>query len=307
LHLFARPSFKTDKSGSSTLVQLSNSLLATAWPAIEEEVNRRFDRWKATHLDSVYPVEQVIPALAASGSSNLLTMPSPTKPTVLRRLPGGFELPATISGIGLSTGQDLLGIGRPNPYERHEGGILSRALGSAVHKLLEELAAFRATQDWKSALTSLEDLRPCISAQIRGTGLLASEASSIVTQAFDAVYKSANDPTGQWVLSPHPQAASETSWAGVVAGTLRLVRVDRIFRGGPEPLLDEDDTWWIIDFKTAHTGDVDPAAALPFFRTTFAPQLETYASVLRNLHGNDTKLRAGLYYPRMALLDWWEP
>jgi hypothetical protein len=38
----------------------------------------------------------------------------------------------------------------------------------------------------------------------------------------------------------------------------------------------------------------------------FAPQLATYADVLRKLHGADAPIRAGLYYPRMLLFDWWE-
>jgi hypothetical protein len=45
---------------------------------------------------------------------------------------------------------------------------------------------------------------------------------------------------------------------------------------------------------------------LPKLRPLFAPQLEAYAEVLRNLHGKDSHLCAGLYYPRMLLLDWWE-
>jgi hypothetical protein len=37
----------------------------------------------------------------------------------------------------------------------------------------------------------------------------------------------------------------------------------------------------------------------------FAPQLEMYASLLRNLHPG-TPLRAGLYYPRIPAFDWWQ-
>ena len=47
-------------------------------------------------------------------------------------------------------------------------------------------------------------------------------------------------------------------------------------------------------------------AALPELRRIFAPQVEAYAKVLRNLQGADAKLRGGLYYPRMPRLDWWE-
>jgi hypothetical protein len=28
--------------------------------------------------------------------------------------------------------------------------------------------------------------------------------------------------------------------------------------------------------------------------------------VLRNLHGTEAVIFAGLYYPRMGLLDWWD-
>jgi len=118
--------------------------------------------------------------------------------------------------------------------------------------------------------------------------------------------KASHDPVGSWILSPHAGAASEASWAGVVAGDLRSVRVDRVFQAGPTPGSDEGDCWWIIDFKTTHAGNLDPAQALPSLREFFAPQLEAYAGILRNLHGGDAHLFAGLYYPRMALLDWWE-
>jgi ATP-dependent helicase/nuclease subunit A len=34
--------------------------------------------------------------------------------------------------------------------------------------------------------------------------------------------------------------------------------------------------------------------------------LQTYAEVLRKLHGERAQIHAGLYYPRMLLFDWWE-
>jgi len=48
------------------------------------------------------------------------------------------------------------------------------------------------------------------------------------------------------------------------------------------------------------------AAALAKLRPLFASQLELYARVLRNLHGQGAAVRAGLYYPRMLAFDWWE-
>ena len=107
----------------------------------------------------------------------------------------------------------------------------------------------------------------------------------------------------QWILAPHAEAANEVRWTGVVDGSLRTVQVDRVFRAGPAPKspIADKDTWWIIDYKTAHEDGLDPAAALPELRRIFAPQIEAYAKVLRNLHGADATVRGGLYYPRMSL------
>jgi len=55
--------------------------------------------------------------------------------------------------------------------------------------------------------------------------------------------------------------------------------------------------------KTAHEDGLDPKTVLPKLRGEFAPQIEAYAKMLRNLHGADLAVRGGLYYPRMALLD----
>jgi hypothetical protein len=72
------------------------------------------------------------------------------------------------------------------------------------------------------------------------------------------------------------------------------------------PQSEGQQAWWIVDYKTAHSDNVDPAEALPKLRPLFAPQLERYAEVLRNLHGEVAPIRAGLYYPRMLQFDWWE-
>jgi len=44
LHLFARPPCQQDKTGSWTLAEPKDSLLATAWPALQSEIQQRFDQ-----------------------------------------------------------------------------------------------------------------------------------------------------------------------------------------------------------------------------------------------------------------------
>ncbi len=305
LHLFARPAYKND-AGALSLVEPKNSLLATAWPALESEVRARFDQWKSTLAIPESSEEQTVESLAASGESNLLIMPSPAQPTQLRRLPADFQ-PTPVCGFQSDpTGQPLIGLGDAQLYQRHQGGLISRALGNAVHRLLEELARLRVNEDWESSRAALSRLQPSIAAQIRAAGVHQTQAASLAAEALDLAFKASRDPHGQWILSPRMDAASEASWAGIVSGSLRTVRVDRLFRAGLDPLSEGESAWWIIDYKTAHADNLDPAVVLPELRALFAPQLEAYAAVLRNLHGAQAQLRAALYYPRMSLFDWWQ-
>jgi ATP-dependent helicase/nuclease subunit A len=169
------------------------------------------------------------------------------------------------------------------------------------------MSAMSATETSEIAHESLVRLQPRIAANVRAAGIDWSHANRIAAQALEMVLRAARDPQAQWILAAHANAASETRWTGLVAGSLRTVQVDRVFRAGPTPeSADDNSTWWIIDYKTAHEDGLDPKAALPGLRSEFAPQVEAYARVLRNLHGADAAVRGGLYYPRMALLDWWE-
>lgn len=305
LHLFARPAYKIEDDGSRTLLDPRNSLLTTAWPALAGETSTRFDEWNAAHQDAETGAQLTIHQLAASGESNLVVMPAPLQATFVRRLPPEFQISSPID-LNDSSSQSVIGLGDANPYQRHEGGLLSRNLGNAVHKLLEELARLRALHGWDEARDALQQFRPRIVAMVRSAGVSLAQANEIASKAFGFALNASRDNHGQWILSPHLEAASESSWAGIVSGNLRLVRVDRLFRAGLEPLQPGDNALWIIDYKTAHADDIEAASAIPAFRTSFAPQLQMYADVLRSLHGSDLQLRAGLYYPRMSLFDWWE-
>jgi len=317
LHFFALPSYKTEAHGSVTLAEpRKGSLLATAWPALEAEVRAGFAEWKSRAGNSLMLTEPsaaepaVLESLAASAADNLLTMPPPAEPatsappTPLRRLPAGYH-PAPTTML-TPAAPPIAGLGATPFYSRHEGGLHSRALGSAVHALLEELARLRIDRDWPSTFAALAQHQSRITAQIRSAGLAPAHAASIAAEALRLALAAAEDPAGAWILSPHAEAASEVRWTGLIAGALHSIRVDRVFQAGPAPGTEGNQYWWLIDYKTAHADVANSAAALPELRRLFAPQLEAYAALLRNLHHPGSPIRAGLYYPRMAQFDWWE-
>lgn len=296
LHFFARPSYKLGGDGAEELAVPWNSLLATAWPAFEEAIREQLEAWQAKPSEGF---ADIAAEATATGTGD--------RPTVIRRLPSEFVIEQE-DGQKRSVDEALVGTGRL--YERHEGGLLSRALGQAVHVLLQQLAHQFAAGSELDASAALVRFMPAITAQIRAVGVDAQQARSIANQAVEIAQRALADPVGKWILSPQMDAANEVRWTGVVGGNLRTVQVDRVFRAGPAPKIDTpvagERSWWIIDYKTAHGGELNPTAALPELRMIFAPQIEVYAKILRNLHGENMPVRAGLYYPRMSLLDWWE-
>jgi hypothetical protein len=272
------------------------SLLKTAWPALEDEVRARFDDWT-----SVYEEAEV--ADIAAGAESVAVMPAAAKPAILHRLPADFPTP--FASPSSATHAEIVGAGAMDLYRRHEGGLLSRALGTAVHALLEELARLCISCDRAEASTRLAGAIPRISARVRAVGVPLGQAEALAAQAFEVTLRASREPVASWILAPHPDAASEARWAGVIGGELRTVQVDRVFRSGGTPGSDGESTWWIVDWKTVHGDDLDPGRALPRLRELFAPQLELYGEVMRKLHGADAVIHAGLYYPRMLEFDWW--
>jgi ATP-dependent exoDNAse (exonuclease V) beta subunit len=297
LHLFARLGFKDDH-GDLTLCDPPRSLLSTAWPALEEDVRDRFETWKSTQE----PAEL---ANIAAGANNVIVMPPPAKPALLHRLPIDFAAPS----LPRLAASDPLSVKAPDDsflYKRHEGGIVSRALGSAVHLAFQELARLRTLHDWDASRTRLLQLSDRLAAQVRAHGVDREQADALAKQSLDVVLRASSDPIAQWILSPHADATTEERWTGVVDGTLRTVQADRVFRAGSQPMGEGKDIWWIVDYKTAHGENLAPAEALPTLRELFAPQVEAYGRILRKLHGATATIRGGLYYPRMQQFDWWE-
>jgi hypothetical protein len=171
---------------------------------------------------------------------------------------------------------------------------------------MEELARLRVALDWEAALSDLRSLALRIASEIRAFGLERRQADEFSRRALTIVGEASRDPVCRWILAPHAEAASEARFVGVLSGGVRTVQVDRVFRAGAAPRAVGDDCWWIVDYKTAHEDGVEASEFLPRLRDLFAPQLEAYAAVLRNLHGSNARICAGLYYPRLLQFDWWE-
>ncbi len=294
LHLFTRIEFQ---SGTGELCKPPESLLSIAWPAFEAQIRERYAEWRPD--DEALQVAEI----AASGN-NVVEMPSPPKHAIVRRLPRDFQPPQPLRHS--ATRPLLSGDSAAVLFTRHQGGMESRALGIAVHSFMEEIARQRAA-GIEVHKSTLQAFLSRVATRIRAIGMDRNAAENLAAQALELANRAARDPIGHWILSPHDQAGSEIRWTGIVNGAIHTVQLDRVFRAGAVPQAEGSDVWWIIDYKSAHADGLDPAQALPRLRELFAPQLDTYAEVLRGLRGRETLVRAGLFYPRLLAFDWWEP
>ncbi len=303
LHLFARPEYKQNMDGGLEVQMPGESMLKTAWPALEQSVRGSFDEW----LNGGGARDNQVPSIAAGDSSNVVEMPGRVKMATLRRLPMDFCSDAIVEAERAEVPAQEIGA----VYERHKGGLASRALGVAVHAIFERVSAQAVAQGLDAAVDAIAGFIPHSIAEVRAMGMDRTQAIRIATEAAKIAREALCDPVARWILAPRLEAASEQGWVGVDGSAIRTVRADRVFKAGVDPdtdnpSSDDDGAWWIVDWKTAHADGIEAAQALPRLRALFAPQLELYARVLRGMKGSEAKIRCGLYYPRMKAFDWWE-
>lgn len=272
-----------------------DSLLAAAWPALAAE----FEAAARGEPSGVPGGVLAFPAWPGVLEEVAAATDPPS--LVLRRLPGGFEPEPAAPNVTASVA--ILGGQADAPeFRRAQGSLEARAIGSAVHGLLERLGPELAGIDKGR-------LRARAASLLRSSALTGDSLLSATQTVTTMLLACTADPVCRWILAPHPEAQSEVAWSGFLPSEsgprLRTLRADRVFRAGPDPLAEGADHYWVVDYKTAST----PSGALFLQneRALYEPQLLAYARALRALHGPAIRLRLGLYYPAIAAFDYWDP
>ncbi len=274
------------------LSSAASTLLCAAWPALETEFASAYEEKKRQNVIS-FPAPQpgVVDIAAEAAPSH--------PPLMLHRLPMDVVLPQR--GANIKVPGPVSSVEDYELFERPEGGRMQRLTGSIIHTLLERLSRMQGV--------SLAEIAVWIerhaSAMLRAAALPAEEASHVLNEVVASVSAAIEDPQGQWLLAPHPDAQSEASWTGWIEGTLRTVRADRVFRAGSGPLSTGRDFIWVVDYKTIPYTGTDVARFLAAQREQYGPQLAMYGKALQKIHGKDTRLRFALYFPRLKQLASW--
>jgi len=257
LHLMGNTALAPD--GESFKPARSDSLLHLLWPAVEGEFARQF--------------EEADIATPGSDSSVWVT-------PRLRR----FSAPWTLPEVALLPGQ-----GSPHDTTPHDNevefywvGSDARIAGTLVHRWLQLIA------DKRSGLKPADQLKlhEITSRWLQESGISRDAASPILVRVENAVTAMLNDEKGRWILEGDGHA--ELALTGVAENELVSVILDRV-------RIDEDDTHWIIDYKTSSHEGGNLAGFLQVEADRYKSQLARYASIYENWSGANVK--CALYFP----------
>ena len=272
LHLVAGLGPDEEDSGRPPAPR-AGTLLERLWPALGE-----------TFLAARVPA-------GADGPRAAGPRPAPR----LRRLADGWQLPALPPAARWSSQAPEATPPGP-PVEYDWSGREARAVGIAVHRLLELIAA-EGPDAWPA--TRLAEREPLLLSLLREAGLDGEEIGPALARCREALALTLRDPRGRWLLDPaHREAASERRVSGWLDGQVFNGSVDRSF-------VDAEGVLWIVDFKAGRHEGAALEAFLDRERERYRPQLERYARLLGPGHAGPVRL--GLYFPQHAGWREWSP
>ncbi len=300
MHLFAAPQTKADGS----LCAGMRNLLVAAWPAARDHLASPDEPGKILAMPRA-PQPQMLDTLAAEAELNAGLnrwpdrrpnhQPDRQPDRQIDRIPTNrMTLPTLPSPAAAS-----------EPFVRPEGSFRARVFGKTLHTFLEKAALRAATGSSFAALTAeLPGWTPRVSAVLRGSGLAGRDLDALTPQVMRGMENTLRSPEGRWLLSAHPQAASEASFSACdEEGTRTQLRLDRTFLAGAVPLEPGSECLWIVDYKTSTHAEAGLDAWLDEQQASYREQLETYA---RALVTRAHPLRLALYFPLLDRLRWWE-
>jgi ATP-dependent exoDNAse (exonuclease V) beta subunit len=209
--------------------------------------------------------------------------------TVLNRLPDGWRMPKFAMSVAWQPAlQRAPAAARRVTFEWV--GDASRHAGTVIHDILRRIA-MDGLEKWSEA--RIAATMPLIRAELLRLGVPAVEEPQASNQVVRALGNALSSERGRWLLSGHPEARSEYALGGTVQDKRIAASVDRVFRDG-------EGRFWIVDFKNSDHKGGKRDDFLREEQRRYAPQLETYAALLRRVTKGPIML--GLYFP---LLNEW--
>ena len=144
---------------------------------------------------------------------------------------------------------------------------------------------------------TVENYRQAIRNGLRNLGSGSTELDAATDKVITALKNTLTDERGRWILDAHAESKSEYSLTVFADNLFKRFIIDRTF-------VDDNNTRWIIDYKTGSHEGSDTEAFLDREQQRYQPQLEHYAAILQQLDARPIKL--GLYFPMLRGWREWD-
>ncbi len=241
------------------------SLLSRLWPAIHKDYAVAFERWRKNPTGA-----------QASDGRDYLVDP------VLRRFrdrwctPALPEMPGTKPDLLIDEGQG------ENRVEFYWVGTAARHAGTIVHRWLQRIS---------DGLVEVDPLEPGATHPVTrrwaiDLGVAEEHVDEVCRRTEAALAGTLTDDRGRWILQG--EGWSELAVSGVIDGRIESIVIDRV-------RVDDEDTHWIIDYKTSTHEGGDLHGFLQQESERYRPQLRKYASLYAAL--TSKHIRTALYFP----------
>ncbi len=239
--------------------------------AVATKSNHEIALQRGSFLQKLYPLfKEDVAHLTTSVEVDEEEVLPVQYPQHIYRLPANFINNESTDLDNVFTGtQTREGFQLPDETAKH--------IGTVTHRLLQHLT-ISGVEGWPLIADSV------IARLLNQCGVVQAEA---VSQVRCLVENTLSDEKGRWILSSHREAHSEweiTVWENTKP---KKYIVDRTF-------IDETNTRWIIDYKTAAVVNADEIS-------TYQLQLNTYESAIQQFDPRPVK--KALYFPAMQKLE----
>ncbi len=247
---------------------------------------------RGSFLDKLWPVLEAEYSAALAGANG----EAPGEIVVIdpywKRFEAGWSLPTMPPSLNWH-GKSLAGPdqARPDDIEFEWAGETIKHTGSVLHRCLLQIAE-DGIGTWDRQ--RVQDAGPWIAAQLLQLGVKADDVDGACADVARALHSLLEDDRGRWLLSDdHREARNEFALTGLFENRVIRVRIDRTF-------VDEEDTRWIIDYKSGRHEAPDIETFLDREQERYRDQLQKYAAIMQSL--DDRPIMLGLYFP---LLPGW--
>ena len=269
LYLFAaiKPSTKDEIKAKTS------SLLNGLWPAIQDE---------QTPL-----IRKAAEDLPTHEQDDTNEESAAKLPQDYRRLAAEWQLPDPPESVLQAKVEHAEA---QNYIEFSWAGEDARLTGNLVHRLLQ-LIGEHGLDRWHADGGMAQKGNWCRQ-QLAAEGVRKEKADAIITRASEAIANCLSSEQGRWILENHEDAVCEYAITAVLDGRPKNLILDRSFV--------ENDTRWIIDYKTSSHGGGDLEGFLESEAKRYREQLQRYKNAVAMTETRPIK--TALYFPMLDRL-----